>query len=421
MSRYLYNSTIDLQIQYYNKIKELVYKKIKTAMFKTVNTDFKPDPRLLAIREKLLAGEDNSLSSYASPSRKARRRAGEERLGHRPDFAVDTDRILHSRAYTRYIDKTQVFYMIKNDHITHRVLHVQLVSRIARTIGRVFNLNEDLIEAIALGHDIGHPPFGHDGERILSELCLEYGLLPFQHNIQSVRFLENIEQQGRGWNLTVQTLDGILCHDGEIHNRVLHPSGNCSFAEFDDKLQKKEDNPKEVLIPLTMEGCVVRFADTISYIGRDIEDAIELDLITRNDIPLNCRKILGKSNGTIVHNLVADLLLNNIDNGILAFSPDISAALLELKQFNYDRIYLNPLIKKDVKKIENCYQILFASYLENLKLELDDTVIYSDFLSKMDDSYRQHNRDAEIVRDYISGMTDNYFLGLAKLLGCEVP
>ncbi len=390
-------------------------------MSKTVNIDFKPDPRLLAIREKLLAGEDKCLSPYACPSRKARRKAGEKRLGHRPDFAVDTDRILHSRAYTRYIDKTQVFYMIKNDHITHRVLHVQLVSRIARTIGRVFRLNEDLIEAIALGHDIGHPPFGHDGEQILSELCLEHGLPSFQHNIQSVRFLENIEQQGRGWNLTVQTLDGILCHDGEIHNRFLHPSGNCSFVEFDDKLRKKEDNPSEVLIPLTMEGCVVRFADTISYIGRDIEDAIELDLISRNDIPLNCRKILGKSNGTIVYNLVADLLLNNIDNGILAFSPDISAALLELKQFNYDSIYLNPLIKKDVKTIENCYQIMFTSYLENLKMEQDDTVIYSEFLNKMDDSYRQHNRDAAIVRDFISGMTDNYFLDQAELLGCEVP
>ncbi len=385
------------------------------------NPEFKPDPRLLAIRERLLDREDGYLASRACSGRAARRRTREKRLGHRPDFAVDTDRILHSRAYTRYIDKTQVFYMIENDHITHRVLHVQLVSRIARTIGRVFRLNEDLIEAIALGHDIGHPPFGHDGERMLDRLCRAHGLPSFQHNVQSVRFLENIEREGRGWNLTVQTLDGILCHDGEIHNRFLRPSGHSSFADFDAKLAAKGNNPETALAPMTMEGCVVRFADTISYIGRDIEDAIELRLIARGDIPGACRAVLGESNGTIVHNLVADLLLNDVNDDVLAFSPAISSALLELKRFNYERIYLNPLIKNDVKTIENCYQNMFASYLDHLRREQLDSAIHVEFLNKMADSYRQNNRDTEIVRDFISGMTDDYFLNQAGLLGCKVP
>ena len=169
------------------------------------------------------------LSGQAAFSEHAQRRTPEKRLqdGYRQAYALDTDRILHSRAYTRYIDKTQVFYLIKNDHITHRVLHVQLVSKIARTIGRFLGLNEDLIEAIALGHDIGHTPFGHDGERFLSEKCHQAGIGFFLHNVQSIQFLDRVERKGRGWNLCLQTLDGILCHDGEIH-----PSGSGDFVDL---------------------------------------------------------------------------------------------------------------------------------------------------------------------------------------------
>ncbi len=169
--------------------------------------------------------EESLLSPLATPSKNANRRVDEQILktGYRQAFSVDVDRILNSRAYTRYIDKTQVFYLIDNDHITHRVLHVQLVSKIARTIGRFLRLNEDLIEAIALGHDIGHCPFGHDGERFLSRLCQSYGIGFFLHSVQSVQFLDKVEQKGKGWNLTLQTLDGILCHDGEIHNEKTSP------------------------------------------------------------------------------------------------------------------------------------------------------------------------------------------------------
>lgn len=377
--------------------------------------------QLAKIRQKLQDREDVQFASHAALSCRGLRRLPEERPGHRLAYAVDTDRILHSRAYTRYIDKTQVFYLVRNDHVTHRVLHVQLVSRIARTLGRVFCLNEDLIEAIALGHDLGHPPFGHDGERILHVLCVKHGLTSFQHNIQSVRFLEKIERQGQGWNLTLQVLDGILCHDGEIHNRTLRPAGESGFDDFDIKLEEKAQNSKLSLTPMTMEGCVVRFADTISYIGRDIEDAIELRLIRRHEIPRNCRLILGETNGTIVHTLVADLLVNGIEDGTLAFSEKISVALRELKKFNYKRIYLNPEIKQDALTIENCYQVVFKNLLDQIYGERRESVIYKEFLDRMNPYYLENHSPVTFVRDFVSGMTDDYFLRQAQAFNCKVP
>jgi dGTPase len=226
-------------------------------------------------------------SQAAAFSKDALRRRPEEKVqsGYRQSYALDTDRILHSMAYARYIDKTQVFYLIRNDHITHRVLHVQLVSKIARTIGRFLHLNEDLIEAIALGHDIGHTPFGHDGERYLSKLCVDAGIGHFLHNVQSIQFLDCVERKGRGWNLTLQTLDGILCHDGEIHNQELRPQGEKSFDTLGLEMAKKKADPDFALMPMTLEGCVVRMADTVAYIGRDLEDAIRLKVVQRSDLP----------------------------------------------------------------------------------------------------------------------------------------
>ena len=176
------------------------------------------------------------LSPIAIKSSATIRRKEDEQTGYLQNFAVDADRILHTKAYTRYIDKTQVFSLITNDHITHRVLHVQLVSRIARTIGRALYLNEDLIEAISLGHDIGHPPFGHEGERFLSKLCKEAGIGAFHHNIQSVRFLDALEKNNQGCNLCLHTLDGILCHDGESRIRRISPDSISSFTELDAKI-----------------------------------------------------------------------------------------------------------------------------------------------------------------------------------------
>lgn len=385
---------------------------------------------LFAIQNALNLDERLRLSTAASLSVDALRRKNEDRTGHRQAYALDADRILHSRAYTRYIDKTQVFCLISNDHITHRVLHVQLVSRIARTVGRFLFLNEDLIEAIALGHDIGHPPFGHDGEQILSSLCLRHGLPPFQHNIQSVRFLDQLERKGQGWNLSLQTLDGILCHDGELHARHLSPLPIHEFAGFDRKLRVKQADPALTLQPATLEGCVVRMADTIAYIGRDIEDAIILGLISRTDIPVTCRQILGDSNGTIVYTLVTDLIANSRvpppgsdDNGQgsgIGYSEKIACALQELKAFNYQRIYMNPRTKKHIPLITTCYQTLFELFRDCLThhTPLPPPL---DLVTGMRDSPLVDQNPATMARDYIAGMTDDFFLKQARAAGCRIP
>jgi len=367
---------------------------------------------LKTIRNSLDRGESRRLSPWSCPSSKALRREPEEKifLGHRQEFSLDTDRVLHSLAYTRYIDKTQVFYLIKNDHITHRVLHVQLVSKIARTIGRLLRLNEDLIEAISLAHDIGHTPFGHDGERFLSDLSLRYGLDAFVHNIQGVRFLDKIERKGKGWNLSLQVLDGILCHDGELHSEALQPSQDKGFADLDRELAEKAKDPHVDLRPGTLEGCVVRMADTISYIGRDIEDAIRLGLIHRREIPRPCRDVLGDTNGTIVYTLVEDLVANSLNCSYVRFSPEVGDALGRLKSFNQERIYMSKRVKRQTPKIRLMFELLFDCYMNELESENKESAVFSGFLDGMASCYREETKPAEIVRDFIAGMTDEYFL-----------
>jgi len=370
------------------------------------------NPALNTIKLALDQRESEHLSPLATLNQNALRRKAEKKIetGYRQAFSVDVDRILHSSAYARYIDKTQVFYLIKNDHITHRVLHVQLVSKIARTIGRFLGLNEDLIEAISLGHDIGHTPFGHDGERILSDLCKGYGIGYFRHNVQSIQFLDRVERKGNGWNLCLQTLDGILCHDGEIHDRKMKPKREKSFQKLEQELAAKKQNPDTLLFPMTLEGCVVRMTDTIGYIGRDIEDAIRLDMIKRSDLPKESVKYLGDSNGTIVFNLVTDMIENSFQNIYIAFSPEISAALKLLKEFNLTHIYMNPKIKKNLATITKLFKWLFEKYLSDLENENHSSVIFTRFLKDMSENYVNNNRKEEIVRDFISGMTDQYFL-----------
>jgi dGTPase len=387
---------------------------------------------LFAILDQLNREERDRLSALAVLSSDAVRRQPEKRRGHRQAFAQDADRILHSRSFTRYIDKTQVFSLIDNDHITHRVLHVQMVSRIARTIGRFLGLNEDLIEAIALGHDIGHPPFGHEGEHILSKLCRSHGLESFQHNIQSVQFLDRYERKGAGWNLTLQVLDGILCHDGEVHNPRLVPRREKIFDDFDREINVKERQPATPLVPMSLEGCVVRLSDTIAYIGRDIEDAIELELISRDEIPTECGEQLGISNGTIVYTLVTDLVDHSRhvrevedsedgDRDYIGFSPEAAEAMLKLKKFNYERIYRNPAFKPDFDKIHICYSRLFEYYLDQLGKDGGGSVVGQSIIDAMTEEYLQNQTPAAMVRDYIAGMTDDFFLRQARAIGCDVP
>jgi dGTPase len=367
---------------------------------------------LRILREHLDEREKMNLSAWACLSRDALRKKPEDKalLGHRQNFSLDTDRILHSLSYSRYIDKTQVFYLIKNDHITHRVLHVQLVSKIARTIGRLLRLNEDLIEAISLGHDIGHPPFGHDGETFLSELSRSHGLGHFFHNIQGVRFLEKIERKGRGWNLSLQVLDGILSHDGEVHSQALFPDRQRDFALLEGMMKEKQENDAKDIWPMTLEGCVVRMADTISYVGRDIEDAIRLGLITRGDIPEECRRRLGETNGTIVYTLVEDLVTNSLDKPFIAFSEELARVLKRLKQFNNERIYMSEKVKKQTPKIKLMFGLLFEKHLRDLETGDITSDIYKEFLEGMSPEYRSSTSPPEIVRDFIAGMTDEFFL-----------
>ncbi len=364
------------------------------------------------IKHLLDEREHHMLASQAEPNARAVRLREEAILpyDYRPPFAVDVDRILHSLAYTRYIDKTQVFYLVEHDHITHRVLHVQLVSRVARTIGRMLELNEDLIEAIALGHDIGHAPFGHEGENYLSELCRAEGIGHYLHNVQSVHFLDKVERKGRGCNLCLQTLDGILCHDGEIHTRNLIPEREKMFERLAEEISAKKMRPETRLMPMTLEGCVVRFADTVSYIGRDIEDAIRLNLISRSDLPGESTAVLGNTNGKIVYTLVTDIIEKSLGKDYIAFSGPVSEALRRLKSFNYEAIYTNQKIKADSTVIKNLFYLLFERYTRDIESGNESSVIFTQFLKDMSADYLDNHCTAEIVRDFISGMTDKYFL-----------
>jgi dGTPase len=318
---------------------------------------------------------------------------------------------MHSRAYTRYIDKTQVFYLIKNDHITHRVLHVQLVSKIARMIGRGLLLNEDLIEAIALGHDIGHVPYGHDGEKYLSRVCKEHGIGGFHHNVQSVRALDKIEDL----NLTLQVLDGILAHNGEAHDLVIKPAFDKTWETFDRETEACQHSTGDHsgILPMTLEGCVVRVADTISFIGRDIEDAITIGLIKRKDVPKVCAEVLGDNNRDIVNNLVIDVIENSYGRDYVALSEDTADALKSLREFNNTMIYNNPEIKAQSAKIERMFSMLFETFLNDLKNGNGESNIIKSYLNTFTPEKRRTYVDetpaSEIVRDFIAGMTDDYF------------
>lgn len=291
-----------------------------------------------------------------------------------------------------------------------------MVSRISRTIGRHLKLNEDLIEAIALGHDLGHAPFGHDGEAYLSEICRAHGIGHFVHAVQSVEFLERIERKGRGLNLTLEVLDGILGHDGEVDIPSLRPSPGLDFEELDRRVEAKKQNPDYPITPVTTEGCVVRLADTISYVGRDVEDAIRLGVIQRSDLPADCVRVLGDTNGRIVYHLVSDLITRSRVGNVVAFSPETTKALIKLKNFNRESIYYNQRIKSEGPKIKALFEIIFDRLLEAAESGREEVPHLTEFLRNMTPEYLDHRRPAEVVRDFIAGMTDEYFLSLGRSL-----
>lgn len=348
-------------------------------------------------------------SPAATRSHRAKRRHNRKPPDSRTPFTRDADRILHSPAYTRYIDKTQVFYLVENDHITHRVLHVQFVSKIARTIGRYLRLNEDLIEAIALGHDIGHAPYGHTGEQFLSKISKRHRRMPFSHNVQSVRFLDTIEDQ----DLTLQVLDGILCHNGESTETELTPAPYDDFAEYERRLEAIGKEGGDVA-PMTPEACVVRFADTIAYIGRDIDDARATGLLPdQMSLSSSVCEVLGDDTRSFIDTLSLDLMRSSACNNEcrIAYSDEVGAALHDLKEYNYQTIYNNPLLTSEREKVEAMYETVFSALLEDLEKEKKDSPVYTMFLDTpwVTPGYQNNATDEDIVIDCIAGMTDRTF------------
>jgi len=342
------------------------------------------------------------LSPYASRSDQAMRRKNRTPGDIRTPYSRDADRILHTRAYTRYIDKTQVFYLVENDHITHRVIHVQLVSKIARTIGRCLRLNEDLIEAIALGHDIGHIPYGHFGETCLSDLCEEHGIGKFYHNVQSVRSLDRIEDQ----DLTMQVLDGILCHNGETDDLRISPEPCPDWISFDRKVSANETGKRSV--PMTLEGCVVKFADTIAYIGRDLQDAQEVGLIKEpGEIPRQCREVLGADNRAIIDTLIRDLLENSDaeNDAFVSYSRDVEHTLAMLRAFSRDSIYNNPRLTAEREKIRTMYRVLFSKYRADVEADRRNSKIFTEFIgtSWVNRDYLRKTSPAGLARILLRG------------------
>ena len=365
------------------------------------------------IKEELLNREEK-LSKFACKSKDALFLKKDDRLKDnesRPAFSKDTDRIIHSMSYARYIDKTQVYSFIENDHITHRVLHVQLVSKIARTIGRILNLNLDLIEAIALGHDVGHTPFGHIGESFLNDICIKEGIGYFKHNAQSVRALKDIEEI----NITMQTLDGILAHNGEMLQDKYKPEFK-SKEQFLKELEYsfKEEKYTKKIIPMTLEGCVVRICDIIAYIGRDIEDAITVGSINREDIPIEITEVLGNNNSDIVDNIIKDIIKNSIGKGYLSFSKDVYKALMNLKEWNYKNIYNSKEACKNKEIIEKYFYKLYNIYLEYLnldnKIENESKKKLYQFIEDRSEEYKNNTNKKRMIIDYMAGQTDTYFL-----------
>lgn len=352
--------------------------------------------------------EEQTLHPKAAKS-KDHSRYFEKEDDHRLPYKRDVDRIVHSKAYARYSDKTQVVYLVENDHITHRGLHVQLVSNFARGIGEILRLNLDLIEAISLGHDVGHPPFGHEGEGYLSALSEKYGNGPFTHPLQSCRLFTEIEPL----NFGLYVYDGFLCHDGGMCGTRLEPNfGKTWEVHFQERDQKKQ-NPDGNIWPGTLEGCLVKICDTISYTSRDIEDAISLGIITREQIP---KTILGTSNREILSNAARDIISKSYDQDHIEISEESYQALKILRAFNFQHIYIHPALKVESKKIKEAYRHLFETLLQDLEKQKENSWIGKNFLQNKPEAYLTKSSAVQITIDYIAGMTDHYFINTLKKL-----
>jgi len=354
---------------------------------------------------------DYKLYALATDYSAATRMQDEEPDNLRSCFAIDRDRILYSGAYRRYHGKTQVFSFTNlfDEEMTNRNLHIAYVSQISRTIGKYLGLNLELIEAIALGHDLGHCPFGHDGEMALSKCCVQHGIGHFHHNIESLHIVDYISNKGKGLNLTFQVRDGIISHDGEVHNAQLKPHIGKNEQDIIDYTTAKKAGKHVLWMPATLEGCVVRITDTIAYIGQDIEDAIRYNILKREELPKDCTDYLGSKNSQIIDTLVKSVIINSFDHDYIAFDEETSGYLLKLKKFNYARIYTDENVKQSNQIIYRTMGILFEKYMEDLAKNNKDSKIFVHFLNYKQSDYRERFSPAEQVRDFIATMTDRYY------------
>ncbi len=313
------------------------------------------------IREQSEIFEKETLSPQAQLSTNTKGRAFyEEPCTIRTEYARDRDRIIHSKAFRRLKHKTQVFISLDNDHYRTRLTHTLEVSQIARTIARALRLNEDLVEAISLGHDLGHTPFGHSGERSLNNLNPN----GFKHYEQSLRVVDVLERNGAGMNLTHEVRDGIFCHTGE------------NMAQ-------------------TLEGIIVKYSDRIAYINHDIDDAVRAGVITADDIPKDFKYVLGETHSERIDTLIGDIVKNSLNQNQIRMSPEIYSAMMNLRSFMFEYVY-SKLSKRDYQAnmvISKLYEY-FCGHMDKLPDEYKSLI----------DTYDKNT----VVCDYIAGMTDNY-------------
>ncbi len=344
----------------------------------------------------------------------------------RPAYIRDIEKIMHTPYYNRYADKTQVFSFYKNDDITRRALHVQLVSRIARNIGGLLGLNVDLIEAIALGHDIGHTPFGHAGERYLSECLQEHAGQYFNHNVHSVRVLDEIMNR----NISLQTLDGILCHNGEFAMQEYRPVSIEDFAHFDKKYEECYANEQAIgkLVPYTLEACVVRVCDMIAYLGKDRQDAKRANLILSDDI--FDEQAFGKSNPEIINNLIVNIVENSYGKDCIVMDDEYYMAIKATKKENYEKIYFNESVEKTyIESIRPMFHTMYDKLLADAKSKDENSIIYKHHIEFVKENtatygyekYLDTTSPEQMVVDYIASMTDDYFIDLYEYLFPNSP
>lgn len=341
----------------------------------------------------------------------------------RPSFVRDIEKIMNCPYYNRYTDKTQVFSLYKNDDLSRRALHVQLVSRIARNIGRLLGLNLDLIEAIALGHDMGHTPFGHAGEKLLSKEYYKRTKRFFCHNVHSVRVLDGIFH----YNISLQVLDGILCHNGELELEEYRPVKLDDFSEFDRILEEcYTKDTSGTLVPSTLEGCVVRISDIIAYIGKDRQDAERTMLLSDNNIFDDSK--IGSYNAKIINNLIVNIVENSYGKDYIKMDKEYYEALKRSKKENYKYIYTNETVGSIKSIIEPMFEKIYSRCLSDLLTGNKNSPIFKHHIEYVKNGNRfykgsdyEKQEPNQIVVDYMASMTDDYMTELYAYLFPDEP